>query len=240
MTISIVIPAYNEEKGIGNTLEAVKKLTRLPDELLVVDGGSTDKTASIAQSYGAKVLSIPHRGIGFARQQGLEAATGDIVAFTDADTLVPFDWTEKIISTLKQPNVSAVYGGYKVTKPSWKGFLYWAFINFGNPILFQITSAFGLHIGGGQNIAFWRKKAVESGGFPVDFKSVEDYEMLRRLKTVGRVIYHPHNFVLSSGRRGEEGIGSIPRTIRGMFLYFTTGKADTFTFPDIRETTTKK
>lgn len=240
MTISVVIPAYNEELYIKDTLQAIKQLTIQPNEIIVVDGGSTDKTAQIAKSFGAKVLPVPHRGIGFARQKGLEAATGDIIAYTDADTIVPHDWLEKITKTLQKPNVSAVYGGYKVTKPTWKGFLYWVFINYVNPFLFLFTSLFGLHIGGGQNIAFWRKKGITSGGFPVDFKSVEDYEMLKRLKTVGRVIYHPHNFVLSSGRRGEEGFQMVPRGIRGMFLYFTTGKADTFTFPDIRETPSKE
>ena len=87
---------------------------------------------------------------------------------------------------------------------------------------------------GGQNIAFWRKKGIEAGGFPVDFKSVEDYEMMRRLSKVGKIVYDTKNTVLSSGRRAKEGAAMITRSIKGMTRYFLTGKADTFGFPDIR------
>src|SRR5512143_1531574 len=99
MTISVVIPAYNEEKYLPRTLESLKKLDRKPDEIVVVDGGSTDKTASIAREHGATVITVAHRGIGFARDKGLMKATGDIVAYTDADTVVPHDWLTKIETT---------------------------------------------------------------------------------------------------------------------------------------------
>ena len=202
MTISIIIPAYNEEKFLPDTLKSIQNLIRKPDEVIIVDGGSTDNTAIIGKSFNTKVITVEHRGIGYARQKGLEKATCDIVAYTDADTIVPRDWLSKIEESLSGPEVSAVYSGYYVTN-SW--FIYWYFINYIQPFIFHIGYLLNMYFGGGQNIAFWKNKGIKSGGFPVDFKSVEDFEILKRLKTVGKVIYRTDNFVNSSGRRGSEG-----------------------------------
>lgn len=231
MTISIVIPAYNEEKYLPKTLESIAQLDRTPDEVIVIDGGSTDDTARVAQLHGAKPITIEHRGIGYARQKGLEAASGDIAAFTDADTLVPRDWLTHIEESLASPGVVGVYSGYKIDEGQ---LFYKIFINFVHPIIWKVSHALHMEVPGGQNIAFLRKKGLEAGGFPVEFQSVEDYEMIRRLKLVGNVVYRHDNYVVSSGRRGKEGISMIFRVSIGMIKYFITRKADTFYFPDIR------
>lgn len=231
MTISVVIPAYNEEKYLSKTLISIAQLDRKPDEIIVIDGGSTDKTASIAKQYGARPVTIEHRGIGYARQKGLMAATCDAVAFTDADTIVPHDWLSKIEESLNNPNVVGVYSGYKIDE-GW--LIYRFFINSVHPIIWKLSHALHMEVPGGQNIAFLRMKGIEVGGFPIDFKSVEDYEMIRRLKQVGVVVYRHDNYVVSSGRRGKEGFSMIFRVTIGMIKYFITRKADTFDFPDIR------
>lgn len=232
MKISVVIPAYNEEKYLPKTLESIAGLDRKPDEVIVIDGGSTDKTLEIAKEGGARVITVRHRGIGRARQQGLVAAKGDIVAFTDADTVVPKDWLGKIVDTLSQNNVSGMYSVYKVSDGT---LLYRWIINYCNPFVFPLGYFFGMLIVGGQNMAFWRLKAIEAGGFPEEFKSVEDFEIMRRLKKVGRVIYRHDNRVISSGRRGNEGIVALTiREAKGMAVYLLTGRADAFNFPDIR------
>src|SRR3990167_3170408 len=100
MRISIVIPAYNEEKYLPHTLQSIQKLLRKPDEIIVIDGESTDQTGAIAKQFGAKVIRIPKTTIGAARQAGLVAATGEIVATTDADTIVPTLWLNKIETAL--------------------------------------------------------------------------------------------------------------------------------------------
>ena len=231
MTISVVLPAYNEEKYITRTLASIRKLTRKPDEIIVIDGGSTDKTKEIAQQHGARVVTVPHRGIGFARQKGLEAARGDIIAFTDSDTVVPPDWLSKIEETLSRPGIVATYGPYLVDF-GWGPYV--LFSNYIQPYLWLFLQLIGLPIAPGQNSAFIRKSGMKAGGYPVDFKAAEDIEMIRRLKTVGKVVYRLDNKVLSSGRRGNEGWTMITRMIKGLTLYYTTRKADTFDFPDIR------
>ena len=231
MTISVVIPAYNEEKYLPGTLTSLQKLDRKPDEIIVIDGGSTDKTSDVAKQNGATVVTVPHRGIGFARQKGVEAANGDVVAFTDADTTVPHDWLTKIEETLHVPNVSGTYGGYAVKDGP---LIYKYFINFVYPWILQFSVFLGSPMPGGQNIAFWKSKGIEAGGFPIEFKSVEDFEMIRRLKTTGKVIYRKDNTVTSSGRRGNEGFPLIVRFLKGFLVYSITRKANTFDFPDIR------
>lgn len=231
MTISVVLPAYNEEKYITRTLTSIHKLTRKPDEIIVIDGGSTDRTREIAQKHGARVVTVAHRGIGFARQKGLEAAAGDIIAFTDSDTLVPPDWLSKIEETLSRPGVVATYGPYFVDF-GWGPYV--IFSNYIQPYLWLFLQFIGLPIAPGQNSAFLRASGIKAGGYPVDFKAAEDIEMIRRLKTVGKVVYRLDNKVLSSGRRGNEGWAMITRMIKGLTLYYTTRKADTFDFPDIR------
>ena len=83
MRVSIIIPVYNEEESIGYVLE------RIPDrdqyEIIVVDGGSTDRTVEIARSYGAREVDEPRRGYGRACSTGLNHASGDIVVFLDGD-----------------------------------------------------------------------------------------------------------------------------------------------------------
>lgn len=231
MTISVVIPAYNEEKYLPKTLTSIAYLSRKPDEVLIIDAQSTDKTPEIAKQFGAKSIIIPHRGIGYARQKGLEAASGDVIAFTDADTIVPHDWLTKIEQSLAKPNIVAVYSGYKVYD-GW--FPYRFTINYIHPLIFFFFHYIGFPIAPGQNTAFWKTKGFEAGGYPIDFKAAEDIEMIRRLKTVGKIIYRYDNYVSSSGRRGNEGFAFFIRMARGLSYYFVTRKANTFDFPDIR------
>lgn len=230
-TISVVIPAYNEEKYLPKTLASIANLDRKPDEVIVIDGGSTDKTADIARSLGATVVTTEHRGIGYARETGIENATGDIVAFTDADTVVPAHWLAEIEKILLRPGVSGVFGGFRVPdgpRP------YRFYINRIQPACNQLLVWFGFPMASGQNLAFWKDKAIAAGGFPIDYKIAEDIEMARRLQSVGKLVYRGDLIVSASGRRGNEGFGMIPRIAKAFFLYFFFRKADTIGFPNER------
>ena len=94
-SVSVVIPALDEEENIAATLAAVpvQRLRRLGHqvELLVVDNGSTDRTGEIARAHGARVLIQPVRGYGNAYKAGFANSTGDIIATGDADLTYPFE-----------------------------------------------------------------------------------------------------------------------------------------------------
>jgi glycosyltransferase involved in cell wall biosynthesis len=87
-SITVIIPCLNEEQGIGKVLHAMPPFV---DEIIVVDNGSTDRTAAVAASLGAKVITEELRGYGRAYRRGFAAATGDLIVTLDGDHSYPID-----------------------------------------------------------------------------------------------------------------------------------------------------
>ncbi len=96
MKVSVVVPAYNEERYIRACLEALLRQTDPPDEIIVVDNNSTDKTAEIAGQFPVRIVRETKQGIAWARNCGFNAAQFDIIARCDADSMPPPDWIAKI------------------------------------------------------------------------------------------------------------------------------------------------
>lgn len=85
MSISAIVPAYNEEKTVGNVIDILKKVD-LIDEVIVVSDGSKDKTAEVARRHGAKVIELKENvGKGGAIKKGFDSSIGDIILIMDAD-----------------------------------------------------------------------------------------------------------------------------------------------------------
>jgi glycosyltransferase involved in cell wall biosynthesis len=108
--LSVIIPAFNEERFLPQTLghlrQAIEHAGFVPNqdvEILVVDNASTDRTAEVAVGFGAKVISVPEHNIGRVRNVGASAASGEILVFLDADTLVPEKLLSRIIEVMKEP-----------------------------------------------------------------------------------------------------------------------------------------
>lgn len=99
--VTIVVPAHNEENGIGATLDALDALREelsMPLEVIVVDDGSTDRTADVARARGASVASHPHRGgYGLALKTGIVAARYELVGIVDADGTYPISEFPKLL-----------------------------------------------------------------------------------------------------------------------------------------------
>jgi len=213
MKISIVIPAYNEEKYIGKTLESAKKLdTNGWDiEILVINGGSTDKTAEVARSCGARVVDEPHKGIGFARQEGLKHATGEIVFFTDADTIVPPDWLKKHIAALTKEDCVLSFGTFRLSDGN---FPYYHVTNYIQPYSIALSyRLFKAPLAPGQNIACKKDAALKIGGFDEKLELLEDADFAMRMQRIGKVVFLPDCIVISSGRRSKEGWGYFLRNL---------------------------
>ena len=93
LTISLIIPAYNEERYLSACLEAVAQQTVKPIEVILVNNNSTDGTAEVASKYPfVRLIKETSQGVIHARSTGFDAAHGDIIARIDADTLLPVDW----------------------------------------------------------------------------------------------------------------------------------------------------
>jgi len=108
--VSVVIPSYNEEKNIGRCLESLSNQEEKADEIIVVDNNSTDKTVEIAKKYNAIIVKEKKQGMIPARDTGFNHAKFDIIARTDADTIVPKDWIKRIKEDFRDETIDAVSG----------------------------------------------------------------------------------------------------------------------------------
>ncbi|MGB0582745.1 MAG: glycosyltransferase, partial [Limisphaerales bacterium] len=117
--LSVIIPALNEERYLGDTLAGVaaaiedlhQPFPEVSVEVIVVDNDSTDATADIASQGGAKVVPEPIRNISRARNAGAEEASGDVFLFLDADTLIPPGLFARVVTALNDP--SCVGGAFQ-------------------------------------------------------------------------------------------------------------------------------
>jgi glycosyltransferase involved in cell wall biosynthesis len=110
-SISVVIPSYNDAVMLETALTALAGQLRPADEVIVVDNASTDATASVARAGGARVISEPVRGIWPAAAAGYDAASGDIIARLDADSVPPGDWVMRLAEAFStSPKVDAITG----------------------------------------------------------------------------------------------------------------------------------
>jgi len=110
LKVSVIIPCYNEQDSLPRCLEALTSQSIKPYEVIVVDNNSTDKTAELARSFGAKVIKEKSQGVIAARNSGMNAAKGDILARIDADTAVTADWVEELLRSFSDNEVVAVSG----------------------------------------------------------------------------------------------------------------------------------
>jgi glycosyltransferase involved in cell wall biosynthesis len=111
ISISVVIPAYNDAEFLNTCLRALSQQRRPADEIIVVDNASTDKTAAVAVAAGVRLLTEPSRGIWPAAATGYDAAEGTVIARLDADSVPPVDWLERIEARFRAYPGTAVYTG---------------------------------------------------------------------------------------------------------------------------------
>jgi glycosyltransferase involved in cell wall biosynthesis len=107
LSISVVIPCYNEEEGIEQVIRAMPGYV---DEIVVVDNNSTDRTSEVARGLGARVVFQPKKGYGAAYQAGLPAATGDVIATLDGDGTYPADEIALLVDALEDQKLDFISG----------------------------------------------------------------------------------------------------------------------------------
>jgi len=213
--VSVVIPAHNEERYLGACLQAlqVQSYPRTQFEVIVVDNASTDATPEIARQFGAMVVTEPRMGIGRARQRGAKAAQGEILASTDADTIVPPDWLERIAPAFQRDHeLGAVFGPFRYGDGTAfeKVFLWYLYLG-----LMMALHALGVSCFSGNNYAVRREAFWKAGGCNVSLPAGEDVDLSWRLSTVTKVAFDRGLVVRTSARRRGEGYGRILwRTVR--------------------------
>ena len=110
--VTVVVPVWNGERTIGDCLASILASEYPVDrrEVVVVDNGSSDGTADVARRFAVRCVTEPRRGHSHARNRGIEAAHGEILAFTDADCTVATNWLKELVSGFDAPEVFAVAG----------------------------------------------------------------------------------------------------------------------------------
>lgn len=202
--LSVVIPAYNEEKNIGECLHALALQTiREPFEVIVVDNESTDRTAETTQLYSSvldlRVISVKGRRRGNARFAGFREAKGDIVVSLDADIAPPPRWLETYARAFYDASVVAATGPNCIADCSARINMTY---NLWLPVWARLCRvAFGHYLFRGNNFAVRKTAYAEAGQFDADADALEDIELSIRVAKTGRIAYLPQACVLASGRR---------------------------------------
>ncbi|MBD1917019.1 MULTISPECIES: TIGR04283 family arsenosugar biosynthesis glycosyltransferase [Cyanophyceae] len=192
--ISVVIPALNEARQLPAVLDTIHAANLV--EVIVVDGGSADGTAEVAEAQGARVVkSAPGRS--YQLNCGAAAATGSLLLFLHADTRLPEGFDRTIRQTLAQPGVVA--GAFRLTIDGPGRGLRW--VERGVNLRSRL-----LQMPYGDQAIFLKAEAFHNlGGFP-ELPMMEDFELMRRLRKVGKVALAPSAVVTSDRRWRTLGI----------------------------------
>jgi glycosyltransferase involved in cell wall biosynthesis len=205
--MTAIVCAFNEDRFVGPCLHALLAQTRPPDEIILVDNASTDRTAAIARAIaGVRVVHEPRRGLVFAREAGRRAAMGDILAYLDADCRAPIVWLERMdrrFAGADQP--AAVTGPCRFYDWDWRGRLllraYDCTLAPATHLLVQSVLGWGALLYGG-NFAVRAEALARIGGFDtsIEFHG-EDTNLGRRLAAIGRVRLAADCYMYTSARR---------------------------------------
>ncbi len=165
--VSLIAPVKNEAKGIYWWWEGIIRQTRLPDEIIVVDGGSTDGTVEILKELAAKspvpfrVIEEPGANIARARNLAIQQAQGDVIACIDFGCRPEADWLEKLVAPFEDdPEVRVSCGWYRAVGPGGRPVRYRGLV----PELRKIHPA--TFIPSSRSVAFTKEACESVGGYP--------------------------------------------------------------------------
>jgi glycosyltransferase involved in cell wall biosynthesis len=221
--ISVVVPTMNEADYIQPCIDSLKKQKFPHFEVVAVDF-SNDSTPTLCAQAGWRVIKQVSEGVSLARAEGFGAASGKIVACTDADTAVAPGWLEDIAKAFENEKVVCVYGPVYFLDGSW-------FHKVFGGLLFTIFLRWNRLIGkdhiSGMNFAV-RKTAYDAiGGFRADLWTAEDVDLGLRIRKLGKVVYDKDIQVFTSVRRlrAEGTFKFLLHHIANYLRMYVTGKA---------------
>ncbi len=202
--LSIIVPALNEVAGIVATLQALAPLRARGAEVIVVDGGSHDRTAAVARPHCDRLLAAP-RGRAAQMNAGAGAARGEVLLFLHADTRLPDDADRHVLDALAASG--RAWGRFDVR------------ITGTHPLLPLVAAMMNLRsrltgIATGDQAIFVMRTAFAVIGFYPDIPLMEDIVLSRRLKRLSRPLCL-RSRALTSGRRWEKH--GVMRTILMMW-----------------------
>jgi glycosyltransferase involved in cell wall biosynthesis len=186
--VSVVVALHNAARTLDECLMSLSKLNYQNYEVIVVNDGSTDESADIIERYPFRTITTTNQGISASRNQGMKAATGEIVAYIDSDAMADPDWLGFLVATFQESDFAGVGGPNLVPKTD-EWIAKCVYRSPGGPTQVMMDDTIAEHIPG-CNMAF-RKSALEDiGGFDPIFKTAADdvdicWRLLERKYTIG-------------------------------------------------------
>ncbi|NEA37480.1 glycosyltransferase [Streptomyces sp. SID13031] len=218
MKVSVVVPAHNEASTLSECLSSLaRQETKHSFEVIIVDNASTDSTASVANCWrdrlSLRVVTEPCKGRGAARCSGFLEAHSDIILSTDADTVVPADWVDRLVDALMEvPKAAAVTTSCYITDGT--RFTNWA-MRVGMPISLRLYRVVvGHYLLTGSTFAIYRQAYEAAGGFDRSISMLEDVDLAFRVSRIGVIRYLPTPRVRTEGDVFRRGY------LRGFWHYF--------------------
>ncbi len=186
--VSVVVCAYNAETTMDPCLASLEHLNYPDYEVVVVNDGSTDGTRAIAERYGyCRLINQENKGLSVARNVGAEAATGEIVVYTDSDCVADPDWLTYLVGTMERGGLVAC-GGPNFPPPENSLVPAAVAVSPGGPCHVLIDDEIAEHIAG-CNMAFRRDVLLGLGGFDPIFRAAgDDVDICWRLQDAGYAI----------------------------------------------------
>lgn len=191
---SVIVPAYNAERTIGACVTALRaQQFDQPYEIIVIDDGSTDETAAVAQAAGATVITTPNGRPAAARNVGIRATSGEIICCTDADCIPHPDWLRQITFPLADPDIIACKGSYATRQTE----LVARFVQLEYQDKYDLLRAEEyIDFIDTYSAAYRREALLECGGFDERFDYLEDQELSFRLAAKGyKMVFQPEAVV---------------------------------------------
>lgn len=220
--LSVVVCAYNEERTMESCLASLEQCDYPDLEVIVCDDGSTDRTLEIARRFPFRILELEHGGLSRARNAGIEAATGEYVAFLDADAACHSQWPWHLVLSFDAPDVAAS-GGPNLPVPG-AGLVERAVSRSpGSPTEVLVADDRAEHIAG-CNMAFRRDEIRSIAGFNPDYTSAgDDVDVCWKLLDRGRDIafspaaqvFHHRRATVRGYLRQQRGYGRAEKMLSG-------------------------
>ena len=194
--ISVIIPALNEEDNIGRCIDGILK-EGCDCEIIVADGGSSDRTAEYAKRYPGILFIQSQRGRGIQMNMGASAASGDILLFLHADTMLEAGWAAAMLSVLEDNSISGGAFTLGIRSQLWKYRLVEAWV--------KLRCRLCLLPYGDQAI-FVRKSAFDIIGGYKSIPLMEDVDLIEKLKKLGSIVILNKKAITSERRWSKKGL----------------------------------
>ncbi len=187
--VSVVIPAWNEEKNILATLSSfANQSTNRNVELIVINNNSSDDTQNILDSCGVKSFFEPNQSISFARQRGLMEANGKYILCADSDSIYPSTWIDTMVDELERENIACVYGKHSFIPQDKMNRLFLIFYELTANSIFVLRKKRREYLNVlGFNFAFRRSDGLLVGGFNIYRNKWSDGWMGMKLAEIGKL-----------------------------------------------------